>query len=508
MKDLIALVEVVSKNKVKEIEILGAPLKDKNPTNLQRLYNGIYSGEIKNEEDIINTIFSNSKNASLYCSRLKGQLRERLINTLFFIDLNQNNFNDYSRAYYTCYKMASAIRILIGRNARNAAYPLAEKTLELALKFDFTDIALTVARDLRMQFATISGLRDKYENINNILNIQNQTLLAELKAEQYYTDVMINLVKIKAAKPEFAGKLISYVEELELLSKTITSYRFNYFTYIIRSLRFEVVGDYKNMLPVCKEALAYFFQKKSMAPNNVIFSFYLRMLVCLIHLKDFQEAKKVVDQCSALVEEGVYNWYVVQNYRMILAFFSGNFQEAYEVGQEALANLKLKIQDERTIEFWKIHEAYLFYLININKIKPDNRNPVKKFRLSKFLNDVPIYRKDKTGANVTIIVLQILFLLGEKRYDLIIDRIESLKTYTQRYLRNDDTFRSNCFIRMLIVMAENSFNKNATIRKAEKYWDKLREKPVNIVEQSAEIELIPYEMLWTFILESLDEKWH
>lgn len=119
---------------------------------------------------------------------------------------------------------------------------------------------------------------------------------------------------------------------------------------------------------------------------------------------------------------------------------------------------------------------------------------------------MPIYSKDKRDANISILILQMLFLLHQKKYNEIIDRAESLKTYTYRYLRRDDTFRSHCFIRMLLTLPDCSFHKAAVLRKADQYWQQLKEVPLNVAKQSAEIEIVPYEMLWEFVLESLDER--
>lgn len=116
---------------------------------------------------------------------------------------------------------------------------------------------------------------------------------------------------------------------------------------------------------------------------------------------------------------------------------------------------------------------------------------------------MPIYRQDKRGANISILILQILFLLHQKKYNAIIDRAESLRQYTYRYLRRDDTFRSHCFIRMLLTLPECSFNKTAVLRKADKYWQQLQAMPLNVAKQSAEIEIVPYETLWEFVLEEL-----
>jgi len=81
--------------------------------------------------------------------------------------------------------------------------------------------------------------------------------------------------------------------------------------------------------------------------------------------------------------------------------------------------------------------------------------------------------------------------------------MESLNVYCHRYLRKDDTFRSNCFIKMLIVLPNAHFNKIAAIRKTEKLRNRLAEQPLETANQSSELEIIPYELLWELVLEIL-----
>lgn len=506
MKELSTLVEVISRNKVKQIDIIG--YSNGSPNQAQQLYEEIHAGNIKSEEDIIRHFFPGNKNASFYCSRLKRQLKDRLINTVFFIDINQSSLNDYNRAYFTTYKLSAAARTLFGRNAREAAAEVATKALEIALQYDITDVAFIMARDLRMHFATNVGNREKFEELDRILEEQTNILLAEQKAERYVSDLIVNFIGTKSAKPEYVELAAKYARELKDLSKTISSYRFNYMSFITQVTHYEIANDYQSMLPLCERALAYFEKKKQLVPINVLFSFTLRLLISHTQLKNYKEARKIVPRCIEYAREGTHNWFLLFDYYMILSFHSGDFQEAYKVSQNVLNHSKLKNQEENVIEHWIIHEAYIYYLISIGKIQPDEDNPVKKFRISKFVNEVPLFSKDKRGTNISIIIIQILFLLHQQEYGRIIDRMESLKTYNQRYLRRDDTFRSNCFIRMLLTLPECSFHKTAVLRKAQKYWEKLQEVPLDVAKQSAEIEIIPYETLWGFVLEALDEKWH
>ncbi|MEL6989086.1 MAG: hypothetical protein AAGK97_14835, partial [Bacteroidota bacterium] len=114
------------------------------------------------------------------------------------------------------------------------------------------------------------------------------------------------------------------------------------------------------------------------------------------------------------------------------------------------------------------------------------------------------FTKDKRGLNIAILIVHVLFLLHLKKYNQIIDRTEALNQYCYRYLRTDDTFRSNCFIKMLLQIPKADFNRMRTERYAEKFVNKLRSMPLSVSTQSAEVEFFPYEDLWEITLEMLD----
>jgi len=120
------------------------------------------------------------------------------------------------------------------------------------------------------------------------------------------------------------------------------------------------------------------------------------------------------------------------------------------------------------------------------------------------LNQVPDYSRDKQGTNIPIILVQILFFLADKKYNKIIDRIESLNLYSYRHLKKDENFRSQCFIRMISEMVRADFRKTGTIFRTEKLFNKLQAVPIETYPNSAETEIIPYEDLWAMIVERLD----
>lgn len=505
MEDLRSLAKIISRNKISKSELLGNGSRS---NKIQDLYKILLDEPFKNEEETIALFFPKNEFQKSNFARLKRHLKERMINSLFLIDVNEPHFNDFQRAYYTCFKNATAVKILIGRFSRIPAISIAEKTIKKAIKFDFTDIILSLAKELRMHYGTIEGERRKYEKYNSLVNKYSKVYNAELLAEEYYSDLIINFVNSRATNLQILKKAKSYSHELEQLIKNINSYRFNFLAYLVFVLRYEIENNYTETLKTCQQALSYFQSKKHLSSKNAIFNFQFKILACHIQLKNYKAAEDTAKKCLELPPVGSRNWYYTLEYYLILSFHSKNFEKAFHIYQQAISNPNYTQQYQSASEQWRVYEAYIYYFLSIGKIDHSQKEPVKKFRLNKFLNEVPTYSKDKKGINISIIILHILFLLQQKKYGVIIDRMESLKTYAHRYLRKDDTYRSNCFIKMLMQLPAADFHRQGVLRKAQKYWEKLQEVPLEVANQSAEIEIVPYEMLWEFVLESLDDRFH
>ena len=144
----------------------------------------------------------------------------------------------------------------------------------------------------------------------------------------------------------------------------------------------------------------------------------------------------------------------------------------------------------------------------MGRIKADKErdSKAKTFRIARFLNTVPKFSLDKKGLNIPILILQVLFFIQQKKYGEVSDRTEALNAYCYRYLRKDDTFRSNCFIKMLMVLPKAHFHKARVIRQADKYYQQLLKSNEIRNTKSSEIEPIPYEALWQLVWGMLDNR--
>ena len=74
----------------------------------------------------------------------------------------------------------------MGRLARHAAIPLAERIFKNAIKFEFSDLALDVASTFKNSLCSYDVDKKKYELYNNYVKKYSEILNAELIAEEYY----------------------------------------------------------------------------------------------------------------------------------------------------------------------------------------------------------------------------------------------------------------------------------------------------------------------------------
>ncbi len=142
-EELSDLAQFVKPNKIKDLVIVGTT---SNPTTkLDQLYHGLTHGHFADDARAAEQVLGCSARDAAYY-KLKERLYDKLTYSLFFIDINQPNYSEYQRAYYTCLRHLLAVKALLGKGARKAAIPLAVKGIKKSQKFEFTDITLAYAK--------------------------------------------------------------------------------------------------------------------------------------------------------------------------------------------------------------------------------------------------------------------------------------------------------------------------------------------------------------------------
>ena len=502
MEKIKEIVGILGRKRLKRIEIFNETSSKSSRSKLYyRFYFGIKEGKYNSDEEAAMDLFGTAPSDKKYMM-LKTRLKTKLINNLFFLDYKGKSIQD---ARYKCNRDFFAAKFLIYNGASSLGSSILKATLKEAQKYMITDVTVQALRLLRAT-SSVHGEVSKFKIYHRNLLHFEKVLKAEMEAEGFYQEISITFAHNTRPKPEDQAKIKSYLQKVRASLKNYESYvlRINYYRLFLQYLYSH--SDFKGIVWATVEAETYFLSQPLLGGRAILGEMMLTRLIAFLHLRDFEKGQEIALVCQKYFPTGSPNWITFQEYIFLLYMHSGQFSSAKAIFDRVSDYLQLTNIDDFRVEKWIIFRAYL-YFITTHGLEPKQKE-LKwggRFSIHKFLNEVPIYFKDKTGANVAILILQVLWRLDNKDYPGIIKSIDSIKVYQSRYMKGPNTFRSNLFLKMLRMMEKKDFKKENTKQGTLKFLEKLKKSRFAYDNnKSAEFEIIPYELLWEIVLSKLN----
>jgi hypothetical protein len=503
MRELIELVNVLNIQRLKADGLWNIVMEPN--SKLEQLYNALAEGTVRSDEEAIALLYPAPQKSKAYPS-LKNKLKERLTNTVFLLDFHEAGYTDRQKAFFECNKKWAAASVLLSKNAKLIGIDILENLLRHTSLFEFTDLTLSILYTLRLHYGTIAGDQKKYSYYRDLYKQYQAMSWMENEAEELYTHLVSHYVGSKATKELLGEKALEYYERIAPHLAASDSFRLHLCGRLIQTIIYSSRNDYAATAAVCEDAIR-FFEQKTFDSKLPLQAFYYQLVVCYTQMKAFEKGQQIISRYQAIFDEGSFNWFKLQELYLLLSMHTRHYTDAWHCHERVVQHARFESQPTQIREMWKIYGAYVHYLLSAGKVEGrDDLPETGKFRMGKFLNEIPTFSQDKRGMNIPILIVQILFLILDREYDEAIDRIEAIEKYCSRYLKQNDTFRSNCFIKMLLQMPSAAFHRDAVLRKAQKYFEQLQSVPMEIANQTHEIEIIPYEDLWEMALEHLDNQ--
>lgn len=431
-----------------------------------------------------------------YFNNLKNKLKKEILG---YIITNPSSWvdNEYKALLDDCYKNFASYRLLLAKGSRQTAIEIADRLLPKLEQAEIYSLAHATAIDLQFHYSCVEispSLFSKYAK-----KVKEQ--LALVQAMSLVKSEHCKMALICNSRNSYTQKTVDELICISALVKPYLSYQsaqLNRFIYNTIIARYAVEYDYENMLTYCNKALKSYENKKGNY-RSLRFAFLQKKIVAQIALGQLSEAKEIARKASKLVSVGIFNWHLALIRRVLVCLHAKDYQEAYEIYKE---HTKYKCNYKILKEYWTILKGYLFFLIGNGNIEPYED---ERFSLGKFINETPIYAKDKAGNNINILIIQILIHIQREQFGKIIDRIESLNAYARAYTRDPESVRAYFFISMIVKMEKSRFHRVATERNTKRLFGKLKNNPMR-PKLNLAMEIMPYEILWEFILEMLDNK--
>lgn len=510
MKHLLEVAKIVTKKKVKKIEIFDElSLKQKN-SKFNDFYEAVMADKFVTDDDAAEFLYGCRATDDKY-RQLKSRFKKRLLNTLFFLDINQPATSNYNRAYYSCNKDWTLVKILLSNQAYSTAAYLAKQILTTALKFKFADVIVNCARILREYYALIEEDEKAYEEFDQYCKQYQNVQDAEIRSEELYQRVVINYYKPPSKNTDLKDKIDVYCDALVGLSEIYDSPVVHYNRYMVWAYRYEMLGDYVKMLEICGQAEAYIEANPNYYRDDKLAEIAMKRVTALLHIRDYgmlaAGGKKTHDNLMKTLEKSDV-WFDLMEYHFLLSMHTASYHHAAQIFLQVISDRRFSDLSDEVQEKWALFEGFLCF---VHQFTPDlqlenNDNKSrrrKKFKLKRLLTEPVLFPKSMKMYTVIYTILQVLFFLEEKNYAEANEKIERLKVYSTRQLKKEEDFRTIQFIRLLQQLAKADFD-FTKIGVHKKYIERLEETPFRYRGLINELEIILYENLWDIILQRLN----
>ena len=503
MKTLKEIAYTLTRYQVRQVDVITNP--DLKPSKKDNRYWEAYLGlrEQRWEDDVAFAAHFGMEYPSKNYNRFKNELKERFWNTLLFTEATGDDVNEYISLYHSLLQKWSVTEILKHRAAYQAYRELANDCLNTAQKYEFVKMVVDITHSLKGHYFLFANFKAEYQRVKAIYNEYWPIYLAEVAMFNAYEEFVTNFVTIKGYKKDHARAAAALVTAFEAQAAQVTSIDFQFHYRILQFYAKSLCHDWPAALLVANEAIEFFESKKFLVRSFLI-GFNYQKASCLLMLGRYEEASVVLDNSLSLTAVDSSHHFKNRELATVTALYVGKYAEAWDFCKTAMQKERFKKIPSIDQETWRIYYGYLHFLAQTGRMElsPKEKAELPSFRLSTWLNDLPLYSLDKRGAQIPVLILQTLLLFSENRWDELENRIEALRKFRQRNLdANNEHFRTNCFIHLLELLPKNGFSLPALKAAAAPWLQKLSLGQLDILDRTYEIEVVPYESQWAWIEE-------
>ena len=428
--------------------------------------------------------------------QLHARVFGKLLNHLYFLDHSDPRFSVSRRYQLECLDLLHKGLILYQEGASALAARVCASCLAKAMQDGFTAYAIEAAQQMRTVYAEMLQVKKFRAVVKDLERLQQQRRLEE-QAEAIYAEARLARSGPVIRQAAMLALLEPRLEELRQLHQQAQTPGTADIYYRMQIMYLEQSGDYQGIIDFTLEAERQLARGQFNAHRfDVRFNLFMRMYAYLLTQQP-EMGLAVAREAEKHFHPTAVNWMYFEEHRLLLAMHAGQFDLARRVVQRAHLNPVFERQSKRAQQRWELFGAYLDFVRPPSKPSPSRRRELGKLALL-----VPEYSRDKCGLNVAILVGQVLYFLQEQDTDAVVLRVESLRKYRLRHLREATNQRTRLFLRLLQLIADEQFDPVRCAERAGPLLRQLADTPPP-GEAFAEVEIIPYPMLWEIILEHL-----
>ncbi len=428
--------------------------------------------------------------------KLASRTQRKLLNHLYFLDYTDPRLLVSRRYEMECLDQLHKAILLYSEGEYRLSERLLRRTLREAEAGDFTEYAIQATRLLRNLYAEQRQERPYRAMVKQLQQLQ-KTQLLELEAEAIYADTRLVLAQTVAARRASLPQLPAKLAQLESLHRRTRTFATFNCVYQLRLAYEEQQGNYAEVIRVATQAARYFQDGKINKRRFDRRFNHFAIVFGYLQSRQPLQGLKVAAQYLGDFHPTSSNWLYFQETHLLLALHAQQYAKARQLLAVCSKSTTFGKLREAALERWELYEAYLEFVLPAHRLTFAQRRRREHWTLV-----LPEFNRDKCGHNVSLLVLQVLHFLRKGSIEDVTARLDNLRQYRQRHLRENHTARTRQFIGLLLRLPEKNFEPAALAARNRNPLQKLQATPVP-GGAYAEPEIIPYEDLWALVLDEL-----
>jgi hypothetical protein len=337
----------------------------------------------------------------------------------------------------------------------------------------------------------------EFHKIKQAFARYNDILLAEHKAGTLYREANLKLLAGESTY-EILPSIYVIVAELESLWKQVTSFTcFNYY-YHLYVAQLQLEGAYPQLLALTTFSDEFLRELKINPKRFDQKHNYLLSINACLRTQELAQGLHLAGEGSALFEAGSDAWLSYKENCFLLAMHSQQYSLANQLLKQVEERIRIDKSSSSVKEKWHLYQAYLDWIWSKSKeatITYLNRHSIKQL--------MPIYRKDKQGYNISILILQFCHELVENNKEVLFKKAEAYKKYMERHMQREELSRERIFFSLLSIIIRCDFHAEPIKIKSAKLLDQLEQCLLPGGAKVSAIEIVPYQMLWGRMMEEV-----
>lgn len=466
---------------------------------LSAFLRGLIDGTYTNDDDAASALYQSDRSDARYRT-LKSRALDRLLQTLLLLEIRKPNHPDYVVYYHRCARNLIAVRTLVTFGSLSVGMRIAEKTLVIAKKYQFTEFTLNLLILLRESYAKLVDKRRFLES-NQQIDYYLQLLEAELNCGE-----LLDTLQLEACENKISH------EQLLILSQDLYSQhqeiagQFDSFKIRLNHYRFTVIynalrGNLEAVRISCDEARTYLASNSHLSQRARIGEFGLLKLQACVNNRQSHLILDEIDELLECFTVGGINWFLTLEFGIQAFIQCGDVQRAYALWCIGLRSGALSRTSPRIQEMWYVVEAYFRLLHTLHRLEVEP-GVGQIDDINAFTATPPELSKEQAGYSVHVLIAQVCMLIAAREFEAATKRMEYLRLYVLQYLKMSKESPIRWFVARLSDLVKAKFDIDRLKHSKGRYEPLQRSDATSNAPEEFH-EIVPLDVLFDAILSHL-----